>query len=207
MQPISKLEVPQAYLDMPNGRTVYMLKTWMLKQADIVRRDIVQKARRGDKRGATEAALRFSLILGISGATTEYVKNALLGRDDKLELEDVPNNVLKTFGWSQYTLDKVRQGKGLEAAAGIVAPPYKMWDEILARDPKAVQYLPVVGRIVYADNLDALGIETGFRGADIANAKTKQKDRREERERLGLELSDEEKKRRRDRQLDRELMR
>src|SRR3569623_1854087 len=37
LQPVSKMEVPQAYLESPNGRVIYMLKTFMLKQFDLAR--------------------------------------------------------------------------------------------------------------------------------------------------------------------------
>lgn len=39
VQPITKLEMPQAYLNNPNGRIFYMLKTYGLKQLDQLRRE------------------------------------------------------------------------------------------------------------------------------------------------------------------------
>jgi len=170
LQPISKLEVPQAYLDMPNGRVVYMLKTYMLKQADIVRRNVVQEFKRGNAVRGTEMALRYGLALGIAGASTDFIRNWMLGRDDKLEWGDIPANMMKTFGWSEYVRDKARQGKPLEATAGLAVPPYQMFDQIMARDPKAIQYLPVVGRLLYAHQ---------FGGAEKANEKAAKKAERE----------------------------
>tara|TARA_R100000781_G_scaffold113684_2_gene82737 strand:- start:1998 stop:4052 length:2055 start_codon:yes stop_codon:yes gene_type:complete len=39
IQPISHAEMPQKYLDMPNGRIAYQLKTFTIKQFDIYRRE------------------------------------------------------------------------------------------------------------------------------------------------------------------------
>jgi len=187
IQPISKLEVPQAYLDMPNGRAVYMLKTFMLKQIDIARREVVGRFRKGDYKGATEKALKFGLALGIAGATTDYVRDWLLGRDAKLEASDIPMNMLKTFGWSQYVVDKARQGKPIEAVGQVVLPPYQMWDRIVSADPSAVQYLPIVGRLLYNDVIPgqaAVGLRFG--GAERANKAREKRAAQDERKALGL---------------------
>ena len=178
VQPISKLEVPQGYLDNPNGRVLYMLKTFMLKQADIVRREVVQEFRNGNRVKATQQALRFGLALGIGGASTQWINNWLLGRNKEPEAMDIPLNALKTFGWSQYTLDKIKQGKPLEAVADVAAPPYKMFDTILRQDPAALQYLPVVGRVYYARDWFDLLDESG---SDKANRKLEREERRKER--------------------------
>jgi len=179
VQPISKLEVPQAYLDNPNGRVLYMLKTFMLKQADIVRREVYQNIRKGNYKQAMEKGTRFGLALGIGGATTQWINNWLLGRDQEPELTDIPLNALKTFGWSQYTLDKVKQGKPLEAAVDVAAPPYKMFDTIVSQDPAAMQYIPVVGRIYYARDWFDLLEESG---SEKANRRLEREERRKERE-------------------------
>lgn len=172
IQPITKLEVPQAYLDMPNGRAVYMLKTYMLKQADIVRREGIQEIKAGNVSKGTQNLLRYATALGIGGATTEFLKNWLLGRENnEVEWADLTENVMKTFGWSQYVVDQARKGKPIQAFGGVVLPPYKMWDELLSRDPKAINYLPFFGRIIY-------GREMG--GSEKADARAEKRKEKEE---------------------------
>lgn len=149
VQPISKLEMPQAYLDMPNGRIVYMLKTFMLKQADIVRRDAYSEIRKGNRAKGLYNLARFGLVLGTAGATTSMLKDWMMGREVNFEAADIADNLLKTFGWSEYVLDKARQGKPVEAIGGAVLPPYQMIDRIISQDPRAVQYIPVVGKPFY----------------------------------------------------------
>lgn len=149
MQPISKMELPQGYLDMPNGRSVYMLKTFMLKQADIVRRDAYNEIRKGNRAKGLYNLARFGLVLGTAGATTQMLKDWMMGREVNFEATDIAENLLKTFGWSSYVLDKARQGKPVEATGGTLLPPYQMVDQLIAQDPRALQYIPLVGKPIY----------------------------------------------------------
>lgn len=183
LQPISKLEVPQAYLDNPNGRTLYMLKGFMLKQADIVRRQVYKEMRAGNKMQATKNALRFGLALGIGGAGTQWINDWLLGRDREAQLSDIPLNMLKTFGWSQYVVDKDKSGSwpaiALRMGADIVTPPWEMFETIAAVDPSAIQYLPIFGRIYYARDWFNLLEESG---SEKFNRRLEREQRRKERE-------------------------
>lgn len=173
IQPITKLEVPQAYLDHPNGRAVYMLKTYMLKQADIIRREGIQEIKAGNVSRGTQNILRYAVALGLAGATTDYIKNWILGRENNdLDVASVTENMFKTFGWSQYVTDQVRKGKPIQAIGGTVLPPYKMWDEIVSRDPKAINYIPFFGRLIYAREMG--GSEKADRAAEKRKAKEQQ---------------------------------
>lgn len=169
MQPISRLEVPQAYLDMPNGRAVYMLKTFMLKQFDIARRIGYNKIKEGYK--TKNSALvaegiknltRYAITLGISGATTDMIRQWLMGQTIDFDASDLSKNILKTFGWSEYVLDQAKKGEPVKAVGGTLLPPYKMFDDLYkasgggemseaAREKarnRAVQYVPVFGKLV-----------------------------------------------------------
>mgnify|MGYP006325875241 FL=1 len=73
----------------------------------------------------------------------------------------------------------MKQGKPLEAAVDVVAPPYKMFDTIISQDPAAMQYIPVVGRIYYARDWFDLLEESG---SEKANRRLERKERRKERE-------------------------
>jgi hypothetical protein len=153
VQPISKLEMPQAYLEMPNGRVLYMLKSFMLKQVDIVRRDVYNELAKGTAEGVRTGlgnATKYALALGAGGMATDMVKDFLLGKPFNPKFADAFDNVMKTFGWSSYAVDKAASGHPVEAMLNTAIPPYKMWDDILRRDPRAVQYIPVVGKLIYA---------------------------------------------------------
>lgn len=150
MQPVSKTEMPQAYLDNPNGRLIYMLKTFMLKQMDVVRRDSYNEIKKGNVGKGVKNLTEYALILGFAGASTDMVKDWLMGRKVNFEATDILENALKTFGWSEYVRAKAATGKPVEALVGAAAPPYRMMDDIIRRDPRAVQYIPILGKLYYS---------------------------------------------------------
>ena len=170
LQPVSKLEMPQGYLDNPNGRIMYMLKSYQLKQFDILRRDAYQEIKSGNVAKGIANLTKLGITLGIAGATTSQVRSWILGVDDPLKTSEVWDNALKTFGWSSYVQDKVRKGKPAEAVAGLVAPPYKVIDTVMAQDPKAISYLPWFGKLAYY---------RGFGGAEKAEAYQAKRERTE----------------------------
>jgi hypothetical protein len=166
IQPITKIELPQKYLDMPNGRIIYMLKSFMIKQMDLFRNEAYNKIKEGKTREGLYNLSKLIMVLGIGNATTQYIKDYLFSQFDDREVEfdtNIPMNVLKTFGWSEFTADKVKEGKVGEALGGMVLPPYKMFD-ILMEDSikeldgdeetepsgKALNFIPVVGKLLYA---------------------------------------------------------
>jgi hypothetical protein len=165
IQPITKLELPQMYLDNPNGRLIYMLKSFAIKQGDLLRNDAWNEIKKGNFNKGMGNLMRYAMVLGMAGATTGYIKDWIMGRDIDPELSDVPLNVLKTFGFSEITKDKIKQGRVGEVAGDIILPPYKMFD-VVAKDAikefdgnpmtkasgKSLNYVPWIGRILYERN-------------------------------------------------------
>lgn len=150
MQPLTRLEAPELYNMAPAMRPLYMLKRWMLKQADVVRRDSYDEWRKGHQVKAVGNLTKFATVLGISGMAVGEVKDWILGKDpdEKEWVGKFADNVLKTFGWSSYATKQAEEGHPLKAVAGSLAPPYDMWDKIITADPKALDYLPIVGRML-----------------------------------------------------------
>lgn len=148
-QPITRMEVPQGYLDHPNGRILYMLKTFMIKQLDIARRDGYNEIKKGNVAKGLKNLAAYGTVLGIAGATTDQVKNWLMGKDDPLEARDVYLNILKTFGLSQYMIDKAnKEGVAKAIWSTVIMPPFAMFEEIAKADPKAWRYVPIIGPLV-----------------------------------------------------------
>jgi hypothetical protein len=166
VQPVTRLELPQKYLDMPNGRAIYMLKSFMLKQLDLYRNESYNKIKEGNVREGLSNMMKLSLTLGIGGATTQWIKEYILsafdGREVDPELTDIPLNVLKTFGWSEYATGEATKGKVGETLGNIILPPYKMFDVLFAdsikeldgddettSSGKAWNFVPLVGKVLY----------------------------------------------------------
>lgn len=150
VQPVSLSEVPEMYLKMPNGRVAYMLKTFMLKQLDVVRREAFQEIKKGHVAKGTANLMRYGLVMGAGGTASQYIKDWMLGKDVEADIPaDIASNLFKTFGLSEYVGKKLADGKPVEAIGDIVMPPFGMFDKVLQMDEKALQYMPIGGRLWY----------------------------------------------------------
>lgn len=177
VQPISLLEVPQMYLESPNGRMFYAMKTFMMKQFDLVRREALSKIVSGNAKQKAEGVgnlLKYSMTVGVMNHSTEQAKNVLSGRDTNWTDPEI-TAVLKNFGISSFLVKKVMdeadRGKSPSTAvlSYILSNPYEAvgetawrvggdiwnlrgWDEM-----ESMQDIPPAGKIIY--NLYGGGVE------------------------------------------------
>ena len=162
VQPITMLEMPQPYLDHPNGRILYSLKSFTIKQIDIVRREVVQEYKKGNKAEAIKKAAVLSTYLAAANVTTKTIKDMLLGRD--VYVEDLPEDSLWAltgiFGINKYASDKyLSKGEVTEAAVNLITPATPVIDAAFKLavaptqdDPNlesTARAIPVIGPLVY----------------------------------------------------------
>jgi len=165
MQPISAMEMPQKYLDVPNGRILYALKTFTLKQYDIVRREVIQEFAKPGIVNKISAIKKAGLLAGYLSAAnvgTQAIKDIMLGRD--LDLDNIPDKaisaLLGVYGFNKYGYDKyIKQGKLTDWAVNTISPALPLIDsattlgyEATEEDPDfgaVVRPVPIVGNIVY----------------------------------------------------------
>ena len=126
VQPITLSEMPRYYLENPNGRVFYALKTFTLKQLDVMKRRIYDEWRAGNKKTAVKNAAAYVTIMSAANTGSDQLKKIIQGRE--VNIEDIPDemvfNVLKMFGGSEYLYDNyISKGKLGEAAIETVAPP------------------------------------------------------------------------------------
>lgn len=135
VQPITLSEVPQGYLDSPGGRIAYMLKTFTLKQYDLIRKNIVQEAKRGNIAAATTYALRYAIFMSVANGTIQTVRDALQGRitsgDEAIEV--FPSAMLweglSVLGFNQYVSERYLQRGDIKGfASNIIMPPTPLFD-------------------------------------------------------------------------------
>lgn len=110
VQPIALSEMPQAYLKMTNGRILYSLKSFGLKQLNLIRQNIVKRGQRGDVTGAFEEALKYSLLVGMGNGSVENARKFLLSGFDEDAIRDIDDvtyeSLAKIFFLSKYSRDK-----------------------------------------------------------------------------------------------------
>lgn len=174
-QPISKSEMPEAYLNMKNGRLIYSLQSFTLKQIDVMRREVVQQIRKAETKGQQLAAAKKGLqlfsLLATMNLGTQMSKDLILGREVKPE--DIPLNLLYAgigvYGANKYSGGLLeREGLGglvknyvptapLDALMPIAKEVQKEYNDGDGSVANALRKLPVGGQMLYywlGDGLD-----------------------------------------------------
>lgn len=164
VQPINLSQMPLSYLRNPNGRIFYSLKTFAIKQLDVMRRDIVQEFKAGNTKKGAANLVAYMTIIPMMGATVDEAKDFLKGQG--MDVNDMPDNyienLLKVFGGSQYVMDKhVNKGQIGSAIGEIVAPPTDwinavgedVWKaangEFVGGESKMMREMPIIGKMWY----------------------------------------------------------
>ncbi len=161
-QPITLSEMPAKYLNMKGGRLFYSLKTFFVKQLDVMREDIVQKlAKRETTKEGMQNAARFAMLFGGGTAAVNATKDLILGRPVEIsdELMDV---AMQMIGISRYAIYKAKSDGLIGGATAVLAPPMPVVNEafkVLAADDKEealkkqskelMRYVPVFGKDIY----------------------------------------------------------
>jgi hypothetical protein len=162
LQPYNMSNMPQAYSDMSNWRVVYMLKSFTLKQWDVIRREVVQEAMKGNIDEAAKNMFMISTYMMASGVTATTMTDLILGRE--VRPEDIPDralwSLLGVLGMSKYMWDRyVGRGDIADGAVNMLAPPmgtttlpYRAAAEAFKEEPnwgKFLKDIPVIGTFVY----------------------------------------------------------
>ena len=176
-QPINPAGMPEAALKNPNGRIMYTLQSFTVKQLSLIRKNIVDEVRRGNsarRAGDSKAARRyytnaiknatsFAMLVPPSNMAIEYGKERILGKDPDLKdnlVQRYASNALKLFGTSEYAVNRLaKTGKLGDFVIDLVAPPTQMFDGYIKTaskaiadgefDPAMFKQTPVVGQLLY----------------------------------------------------------
>lgn len=166
-QPIALSEMPEAYLRMGNGRLLYMLKTFTIKQFDIYRNEVFANIREGVATGNKKQTIqgmqnltRLLFFFVMMNASADFLKDLLLGRETPPD-DYIVNNILRTMGISKFQIYSARR-EGLGTAVGkTILPPFKFIDSLYKdihkvkdgnldpEDAKTLASIPVVGKLYY----------------------------------------------------------
>jgi len=190
-QPINPAQMPEAYLKADNGRLMYTLQSFTLKQLNLIRKHIIDEAKKGNYAEAGKNALGFALLIPPSNMAIEYGKERILGKDPDLADEVVQryvSNALKVFGASEYAVSRLgKTGKLGDFVIDTFAPPLEVFDGILKTSVRAIadgefdtaafKQLPIVGRLLYFWGLD---------GLEKWESNQKREENRERKERFGV---------------------
>jgi len=125
-QPISLSEMPQAYLNQPNGRIFYTLKTYAVNQLNVLKRTVSDPAYPDKTRAESAKQLAaFATLYGAMNGTVEEVKDFISG--EGFYVEDLPDNFINAYLGlmmsNRYAVDNYwARGKYMEGIANAVMP-------------------------------------------------------------------------------------
>ena len=125
-QPINLSEMPQQYADMDNGRIMYMLKSFTVKQIDVFRNqhlDMVTNGKTPKERAYGRAQLlRLAMIFAATNGSADAIKDLFMGRP--VHLSDIAvENVWRLFGMSRYNYYQFERHGLYEGAYIMTMPP------------------------------------------------------------------------------------
>jgi len=170
-QPVSLTEMPEYYLNAPNGRIMYMLKTYTVKQLNVLRDEAFRKMYEGKtKKEKTEGVRRLIYLAGVlmmTGMTSDTLKNFLYKREQDFS-EMVGDNLLRLVGFQKYLIWHYRRYKNVGyTVLKAVIPPVGVFNPVfeafvrdldksinkkdfkIPEDLESPKNIPIVGRLYY----------------------------------------------------------
>lgn len=167
VQPVSLSEMPEWYLKHPDGRLLYMLKSFTLKQFDIIRREIVGEFKKGNSDEAIKRAFALASYVTAANVGAQTAKDFFQGRE--IRPEDLPSKsmwtLLGVLGMNQYVAGRyLSQGDLGGAITSTLLPPMpllesgkkltqeskKYMEDEEYNFAKASRAIPIVGPLVYS---------------------------------------------------------
>jgi len=163
VQPISKSQMPKWALDNPNYRMLYMFKSFMLKQVDLLRNTAFKKIKDGNVAGGLKDLFHYTVVVGSANTGAMQLKKTLAGDETAWDMEgtDIPLNTIKTFGYSEYAAKKFAKEGAVAGTIDLLMPPVDQFDEVYRaikeenEDRQEVlldqleKKIPIVGRLYY----------------------------------------------------------
>lgn len=160
VQPIALSEMPEYYLNSGNGRFLYMLKTYTIKQIDLFRNEVFLQMKDNPTKALGNLTRLTSLVI-LANATADIIKDLVLNRP--LEWPDyLTNNILRLFGVSKYSYYKFKTEGVAQGVASVVLPPVAhfitnaikdvekiMKGEFVPIEAETLQGVPIVGKLGY----------------------------------------------------------
>ncbi len=200
-QPVSLTEMPEFYLKAPNGRIMYMLKTYTLKQFDVVRNEAFKKMNEGktvkEKAEGVRRLIYLASVLMLTGMSSDKIKNYLHGREQEFD-EMVGDNLLRLVGFQKYLLWHFRRYKNVAwTTVKAIIPPIGVFNPVvegfvrdldkyqrtqkkgeefkIPEDLESVKNIPIVGRLYY----------NYFGNGEKFHAKRKEKEQKKSKKKKG----------------------
>jgi hypothetical protein len=128
-QPMTLSEMPLKYLTSPNGRLLYMLKTFTIKQIDAFRNECVSVIADGVKNKdnakiakGLKNLMYLTALFVMANAGADAIKDWLFGRKPAFQ-DKVWDNILRLAGLSRFIVWEARRSGPVKAFWKLISPP------------------------------------------------------------------------------------
>lgn len=143
VQPVTLSQMPKKYLDMPNGRIIYTLKTFFVTQLDNLRRQGLRKLRTpGERKDGARYVARLLALGTLMGLGVDILKDLLNGKE--INVDQLPERTvdaaLGLIGLNRYAIGQASQDP-VEAVMNWAIPKFN-----IISDPVADVYEGVTGK-------------------------------------------------------------
>jgi hypothetical protein len=161
-QPVTMGSMPTAWLNHPNGRILYALRSFTIRQLDLLRNRVGGLWAEGKHGEAALSAAHYALIVGMLTGTVDEARNMMVG--DEFNVEDIPANafwqlVSLSMVVNKYNASKMTEGTSpYDVVVNSIAPPVG-WVESVPHDlvdppeslagSRALKDFPIIGKIIY----------------------------------------------------------
>ena len=159
--PVLPSEMPEAYLANPNGRVLYTLHTYQLKQLDVFRQQVFKEIKTNPGEGVKKL-VTLTAYLSMAGVPVAWLQDMVRNRELRPMDDIVAGNLLKMVGLSTYGIDKnhllisdPRRPDITGAMADVIMPPFAAFENVYDDLKKAgkqfnsLQHVPVAGKALY----------------------------------------------------------
>jgi len=159
------LVMPKYYLNHPNGRMFYMLKTFTIKQFDIMRRTALDDIAAGRIGRGTKRLAAHNGALLAAGMSVETLKDSIRGREVDFH-DKLVSGIYRNYGTSEQmtttlfgrSATATREGKKAsltKAFSSLALPPVNIaddaWDDLmhLGQQFNSFKHMPLAGALLY----------------------------------------------------------
>jgi hypothetical protein len=162
--PITQSDMPMMYIQHPNGRMFYALKSYTLKQFNLARKDIFKKLASGDRAEVKEGfknMIYLSSSLALANIPADIIKDFITGGD--IELDDLHIDALwRLLGLNSYTNVIIkREGVGsaiqnltfntpmVQFVNDLGRDVFQFAPPLISKDSRTTKYIPVIGKLLH----------------------------------------------------------
>lgn len=145
LQPSDMAQMPKWYLDHPNGRILYMLRTFGIKQLQQINRLVLSEFKQGNKKEAIKNALAYMTVVGGGNAVLNELRQPIHNKEAFEEegyLLDSTGDVEKYWvdfmlgvgslnTASQYNLAKAAEGDAVPLVLSMFPAPVDMSADVI----------------------------------------------------------------------------